>query len=256
MKILICGKGGSGKSTLAALTARGLKALGLKVLLVDADESNLGLNGLMGAPPPTVLLENLGGKKGFKAKLKPVFPTAPGEDMFKQGMRIDDIPGECLSEADGVKLLIIGKILQFGEGCACPMGVLFKMVLSRLDIREDEVVVVDAAAGVEHFGRRLDGECDLILGVVDPSNESFLLAERMEEMARTAGVDLFFVLNKVDSNVEAIMNDRTPQGRVLERIPHDETIFLNSLKGEALPAGAPAIDRLCRNLLKLRNGEG
>jgi CO dehydrogenase maturation factor len=38
---------------------------------------------------------------------------------------------------------------------------------------ENEIVVVDAEAGVEHFGRRVDGECDLILGVVDPSYESF-----------------------------------------------------------------------------------
>lgn len=253
MKILICGKGGSGKSTLAALTARGLRDLGQKVLLVDADESNLGLHNSMGASPPRILLESLGGKKGFKEKIKPVFPAAPGEELFKQGMRIDEIPGECVSEADGVKLMMIGKILRFGEGCACPMGVLFKMVFSRLDVREDEVVVIDAAAGVEHFGRRLDGECDLILGVVDPSNESFLLTERMEEMAREAGVEIFFVLNKVDSKVEAIMNARAPREKVMERIPNDETIFLSNLKGEALPRGMPEIDRLCRNILALRN---
>ncbi|MCP4689965.1 MAG: hypothetical protein GY859_18075, partial [Desulfobacterales bacterium] len=250
MKILIGGKGGSGKSTLAALTARGLRELGLKVLLVDADESNLGLHGLLGAPPPGIMLESLGGKKGLKEKLKPMFPAAPGENIIKPGTRIDELPGEWISETDGVKMLVIGKIVQFGEGCACPLGVLFKTVFSRLDVREDEVVVIDAAAGVEHFGRRLDGECDLILGVVDPSRESFLLAGRMEEMARAAGVDIHFVLNKVEPRVEAVMDDYAPRGKVLAKIPRDETIFMNSLKGEALPPAAPEIDQLCRKLMK------
>ncbi|WP_337971792.1 zeta toxin family protein [Methanobacterium petrolearium] len=43
-KIIISGRGGSGKSTLVTLLAQQLKKHG-KVLIVDSDESNLGLGG-------------------------------------------------------------------------------------------------------------------------------------------------------------------------------------------------------------------
>ena len=68
MKVLICGKGGSGKSTIAVLIANGLANYGNNILLVDADESNLGLHRLMGISNPIALMDNLGGKQGFKEK--------------------------------------------------------------------------------------------------------------------------------------------------------------------------------------------
>ena len=51
MKIMICGKGGCGKSTLTILLARALTGTGRKVLVVDADESNLCLHRLPGRAP-------------------------------------------------------------------------------------------------------------------------------------------------------------------------------------------------------------
>jgi len=63
MKILICGKGGSGKSTVSVLIAKTLKNRGYKVLLVDADESNLGIHRLMGVTSSVSLIDTLGGKK-------------------------------------------------------------------------------------------------------------------------------------------------------------------------------------------------
>ena len=69
MKTLICGKGGSGKSTISALVALTLRDMGANVLLVDADESNYGLHRLMGVPMPVSLLDDLGGKNGFREKM-------------------------------------------------------------------------------------------------------------------------------------------------------------------------------------------
>ena len=59
MKLLICGKGGSGKSTVSVLMARAFQRMGKRVLLVDADESNLGLHRLAGSPSAETLLEAL-----------------------------------------------------------------------------------------------------------------------------------------------------------------------------------------------------
>ena len=68
MKIGVSGKGGCGKSTLSVLLARSMKKLGYRVLLVDGDESNIGLENLTGISEPKHLMDYLGGKKGFKAK--------------------------------------------------------------------------------------------------------------------------------------------------------------------------------------------
>ncbi len=52
MKLLICGKGGSGKSTISALLAKAMEKLGRNVLLMDADESNIGLYRMLGMAMP------------------------------------------------------------------------------------------------------------------------------------------------------------------------------------------------------------
>ena len=246
MKVLICGKGGSGKSTVSALIAKSLKKSGYRVLLVDADESNFGLHRLMGIEPPVNLMENLGGKRGFKEKIKPAFPGESPQGIFPEGMDSEKIPEECISRSDGIRLLVIGKIHDFGEGCACPMGMLSKMVLSRLSVGDDEIVIIDTEAGVEHFGRRLDAECDLILGVIDPTYESFLLSARMLEMAREAGTEIFFVLNKVEESVAEAMSRNLDQERIIARIPKDDRIFMDSLEGRKLTAEIEGIEDIRR----------
>ena len=72
MELLICGKGGSGKSTVSVLMARAFQRLGKRVLLVDADESNLGLHRLAGSPSAETLLEALGGKAGLQGQKEAV----------------------------------------------------------------------------------------------------------------------------------------------------------------------------------------
>jgi CO dehydrogenase maturation factor len=253
MKILICGKGGSGKSTLAALLAAKLSKLGYKILLVDADESNFGLHRLAGLPLPKDIMNTLGGKKGFKEKLNRTFPAE--DKPFHRKIGIDELPEGCVTEADGTKLLVIGKIHDFGEGCACPMGVLSKLVLSNLVTKNNEIVIVDTEAGIEHFGRKVDAECDLILDVVDPTYESFMMAEKIENMAEKASIDLFFVLNKIDARVEdSMMKNVNPQ-KILTRIPQSEQIFIKSLKGKALTEELPAIEPICELIHTLKRSK-
>ncbi len=244
MKVLICGKGGSGKSTMTTLLSRNLKNRGYQVLLVDADESNYGLHRLAGVAPPQYIMENLGGKKGFKQKLNATFPT--NDRPFSKKTSIKELPQECVSESDGIKLAVIGKIHDFGEGCACPMGMLSKLVLSNLVINKNEIVLVDTEAGVEHFGRRVDAECDLILGIIDPTFESFLLAKKIEEMALKAGIDVFFILNKVDDKVSKAMQENINMEKVLAKIPSNEQIFLDSLNGNTLSTDIAEIDPICQ----------
>ncbi len=247
MKVIISGKGGSGKSTIATLIARALTTHGYNVLLVDADESNYGLQRLLGVSAPVHLMENFGGKINFKKNWMGV----ASDGLFKDRTMINDIPDLCVAQTDGIKLLVIGKIHAHGEGCACPMGVLSKTVLSKLDVKENEIVIIDTEAGIEHFGRRLDGECDLILGIVDPSYESFMLAKKMQGMAENAGCEIFFVLNKFNPKVEAAMTKHIEENKVVAKIPDSDRIFLDSLEGNALTTRFSEIDLIC-DLIKTR----
>lgn len=250
MKIAISGKGGSGKSTLSVLMALSFRKLGYRVLLVDADESNVGLESLAGIDsPPVHLLDFLGGKKGFKQKLNQGLSLDNPAGVFSGKQTIRDLPEECVAASDGIDFLIIGKIHDFGEGCACPIGVLSKKFLASLDTGPDEVVLVDTEAGVEHFGRGMEAECDRILGVIDPTAESFRLAVKMQTMAASAGRDIGFVLNKVEPSIEAVMRAQLDSARVIGAIPKDDGIFMESLKGRPLTRTLPEVDDICRKFL-------
>lgn len=122
MKFLICGKGGCGKSTVSVLMARAFQRMGKRVLLVDADESNLGLHRLAGSPSAETLLEAMGGKEGLRSRKQPMFPAEACPAFYESAFTWEDIPDRCVPDADGIRLLKIGKIKTFGEGCACPMG--------------------------------------------------------------------------------------------------------------------------------------
>lgn len=243
MKIIVCGKGGSGKSTVSTLLARALKKNGFNVLVIDADDSNLGLHRLMGADAPVVLMDNFGGKKGFKQRTQNAFPGAPG-GLFSDSMTLDEIPAECLSEVGGIKLLATGKIHSSGEGCACPMGRLSKMILSRLVIEKNDVVIIDTAAGVEHFGRGLDASCDLVLGIVDPTYESFLLADKISTMTKDAGLAFSVILNKVDDRVEAVMKQSVPMEDVIGSIGNSNAVFLSGLEGKPLGEDVSGVEEV------------
>ena len=251
MKIEVSGKGGCGKSTLSVLLARSIKKLGYRVLLVDGDESNIGLEKLTGISEPMHLLDYLGGKKGFKAMLNQTMMIDNPAGLFSGKQTIDDLPKECIaSSADGVEMLVIGKIHQIGEGCACPMGVLSKKFLASLETGEKEVILVDAEAGVEHFGRGIVGECDLILGVIDPTAESFQLAKKMAKMAAHGDKKIRFVLNKVKPAIEDVMKQQLNTANVIGMIPKDNSIFMESLEGKQLTKTLPEVDAICRKILE------
>lgn len=246
MKIMICGKGGCGKSTLTVLLARALAECGRSVLVVDADESNLCLHRLLGAHQPEIMMEAMGGRQGTREKLKQATDHQHQDDFFQQVMTFDNLPAGCLAEVDGVKLLVVGKIREFGEGCACMIGGISKAVLSRLQEKANEIVLIDAEAGLEHFGRQVNKSCDLIFCVVDPSYESIQMAERTRQIAEGAGVQVYFILNKVDDEVREIMSAGLDPQRVIAAIPRSDELFLQSLKGKPLTAVIPQIDAACR----------
>jgi len=93
MKISVCGKGGSGKSSIVTLLANEARNRDYRVLVVDSDESNLGLSRMLGfdrAPVP--LMELVGGKRGLKQKMNQPQVLAQAEIWLR------DIPSEHMLE--------------------------------------------------------------------------------------------------------------------------------------------------------------
>ncbi len=235
MKVLVCGKGGCGKSTVVALIAKELARRGFKVLVIDGDESNLSLHRFLGVEKPRELKELFSSRKEIFEKVKELNIRS-----------IDDIPNEFVSEKDGIKLLCIGKIHRFGEGCACPMGALLREFLRNLQLGDGEFVVVDTEAGVEHFGRAVELGCDVVLIVLDPTYESIVLAERIKDM--NLNKPIYFVLNKVDENTREIMRKNVD---AIAEIPFSDDIFMRCLKGEELESTELVRD-IVDYLLKLK----
>ena len=245
MRIAVCGKGGSGKSTVSALLAKQM-AKTKNVLVLDIDESNYGLHSQLGMAAPRDLMEYFGGKKGFKEKQKAPKTTqfwglaategAPNQQsrFFKKRWSFSDLPSEFVEEKDGVRLMAVGKIHDFGEGCACPMGVLTREFLENLNLGKDDVVIVDTEAGTEHFGRGVDKDFDLILVVIDPSYESLKLSKKFDEFGSQCGCKVYFVLNKVEPDIREEMLNSVNCVNVIAEIPAKREIFKASLKGEEL----------------------
>ena len=77
-------------------------------------------------------MEAMGGRKEVKEKLHPSFPDRPEDAFLKDPLTFAELPAACLADADGIKLLVVGKIKAYGEGCACMIGSISKAVLSRL----------------------------------------------------------------------------------------------------------------------------
>jgi CO dehydrogenase maturation factor len=245
MKISVCGKGGSGKSTVAALLAQEAQARGYQVLVVDSDESNAGLFRLLGfAQPPLPLMDIVGGKRKIISTLRdPDSAELEGRAtvLTQERIAIADIPTENMAQRDNLRLVSVGKILQALEGCACPFGVLSREFLKRLDDRENDLVIVDTEAGVEHFGRGVEESVDAVLIVVEPSFESLELAARTNALATGIGVKhVWALLNKVPSDgVASRLEDELGKRSVgvIGCLHHDDELFNSGLEGRLLTAG-------------------
>jgi len=193
-KIVVAGKGGVGKSTIVALIAGALMANGYSVLVMDTDESNPGLFRLFDfAEAPKPLMSLLG-------KFSPDAPAPGTEWLARDQFAIDDIPPEFVLRRNGIRFLMVGKIEDPFQGCACSMADITRDLMEKLVVKDNEVVLVDMEAGVESFGRGVERNADTVLIIVEPSYESMAVAAKISFMAEGMGITRTgAILNKVAS---------------------------------------------------------
>lgn len=222
MKLAISGKGGVGKTTLAALLAQAYADMGRDVLAVDADPSPC-LAGALGFP------------ESLTAGLRPIAEmdelieertgAKPGTigGFFTLNPKVDDIPERFSIQHRGVRLLEMGSVDLGGSGCICPESAMLKTLFTHLLFRNEDVLILDMYAGVEHLGRATVDFVDAMIIVVEPTRRSLGTARQIKKLANDIGLDrLWLVGNKVrNTDEEQFIHTETPGLPVLGTLTAD-----------------------------------
>ncbi len=186
-KIAVAGKGGVGKTTLAAILARIYAEDGLSVIAVDADPA-ASLGYALGLP------RELQDKVTPISKMDDLIRERTGAEpgsygtYFKLNPQVDDIPETCSISFKGIKLLRLGSIELGGSGCICPESAVLKSLVTYLILHNNEVLIMDMDAGLEHLGRATAGAVDDLLVVVEPGRRSMETALKIAQLANDIGV--------------------------------------------------------------------
>jgi len=249
-KVSINGKGGVGKSTVVTLLANVLREKGYSTLVIDTDESNPGLYRTFGfdkQPKPLMAL---------LSRFSLGEPEPNTEWLTQDEILTEDIPSEYILEDDNLKFIMVGKIEDPFQGCACTMADVTRDLMGKLLIKSNEVVLVDMEAGVESFGRGVERNVDTVLVVVEPSFESITLAERITYMAEGIGVSRTrAILNKVPSEgiQERIIGKLKEQSiKVVGTLYYDLQVSEAGFEGKALgdSKAKEEMEKIARRLLE------
>ena len=249
MKLAISGKGGVGKTTLAALLAQIYADQGRDVLAADGDPSPC-LAGALGFPDE------------LRAKLSPISemdalieertgakPGAMG-GFFTINPRVDDLPERFSVAHRGVRLLEMGSVDLGGSGCICPESAMLKTLFTHLLFREDEVLILDMYAGVEHLGRATVDFVDAMIIVVEPTRRSLGTAVQIKKLAQDIGLKkLWLVGNKVQNEDEAaFLRENSPDLPILGVLPADFRVQEADQLGTAVYNHVPALRKAAEEM--------
>lgn len=222
MKLAITGKGGVGKTTLTALLAQSYADMGRQVLAADADPSPC-LGGALGFPAEVrAQLQPIAEMDALIEERTGAKPRTAG-GFFTLNPRVDDIPERFSVLHRGVRLLEMGSVDLGGSGCICPESAMLKTLFTHLLFRQDDILLLDMYAGVEHLGRATVDFVDAMLVVVEPTRRSLGTAAQIKKLANDIGLQrLYLVGNKVRNEEEAnFLEDETPGIPLLGYLPAD-----------------------------------
>jgi CO dehydrogenase maturation factor len=141
--------------------------------------------------------------------------------FFTINPRVDDIPDRFSVNYRGIRLLEMGSVDLGGSGCICPESAMLKTLFTHLLFRDDEVLLLDMYAGVEHLGRATVDFVDAMIVVVEPTRRSLGTAAQIKKLAEDLKLSrLWLVGNKVQNQDEIdFLETNTPGIPVLGILP-------------------------------------
>ncbi len=249
MKIAISGKGGVGKTTLAALLAQYYADQDRDVFAVDADPSPC-LAGALGLPDN--LREKLHPISEMDALIEERTGAKPGASggFFTLNPRVDDLPERFSVTHKGVRLLEMGSVDLGGSGCICPESAMLKTLFSHLLFRDDEVLIIDMYAGVEHLGRATVDFVDAMIVVVEPTQRSLATAAQIKTLSKDIGLErLWLVGNKVRTEEELkFLEQESPGLPLLGTLPMDLGVLDADRLGKPVYDHVPSLKEAAQNI--------
>jgi len=230
MKVAFSGKGGVGKTTVSASIVRHLAEQGIRVFAVDADMD-----------------PNLPEALGFKGEIVPISemkalirermelnPAAPS--MYKLNPFVEDIPEKFAHREGNMTIIVMGGVDRGGSGCACPENAFLREILTHIVISEEDWVVLDMEAGVEHMGRATARTVDVMVIVAEPTPRAMQTVKKVRDLASDIGVTKIGVVgNKVrgEEDVRFIEENASPLPLV-GWVPFLDSIREAELRGDGV----------------------
>lgn len=198
-RVVITGKGGVGKTTLTSCLATQLARNGVTVLAVDEDpQMNLPHALGMGVEAAGRIVP-LNLNNNYIEEKTGIRPGASGWGaMFKLNPDVNDVVERFgINVSENLNLLVMGTVKQAGGGCLCAENVLLDSTIRHLALRNNEAILLDTQAGVEHFGRALAKGFNHCLVVSDDTFNALTVAAHSAKLARESGIShVSLVINR------------------------------------------------------------
>lgn len=220
-RIVITGKGGVGKTTLTACLAAVLAKNGTNVLAVDEDPQMNLPNALGIGGPEARNIVPLNRHADYIEEKTGIRPGKSGWGaMFKLNPDVEDVVGRVgMKVADNLNLLVMGTVKQAGGGCLCAENVLLDATIRHLALRDNEAILLDTQAGMEHFGRALAKGFGTCLVVSDSSFNALSVAMQSASLAREIGIPtVYLVVNRVTGEDARLARFQQQSGEDLRQV--------------------------------------
>lgn len=231
-RVVITGKGGSGKTTTTALLSLLFARKGFNVLAVDEDPQ-INLPYALGIPddkknkiiPLNRNLDYIEEKTGARPG------TNWGLYLSLTPNVTDVVDRFYVKGPNGIKILVMGTVVQAATGCLCPENALLDAVIKYINLRENEIILMDTQAGVEHFGRGLSRGFKQAIIVTDFTFNSIQVAKHSLNLAKNIGIPyIHLVINRIYTE-KNIKRAKDLFGPILDKfteiifVPYEESLL-------------------------------
>jgi len=230
LKIAISGKGGVGKTTVAANLVKAFSRDGYSVYAVDAD-------------PDVSLGQTLGFKREDLAKLQPLIDmkevindkSSGGGLFYDLNPEVDDVVEDYSLKMGNIKFLRMGGVKQGGSACYCKENSFLNAVLNSLLFDQEDVVILDMSAGIEHLTRGTSEGVDLIIIITEPTKVSVQTTRVVQQLARDLGIKKAKVLgNKIRHEKEKeFLSSQFTEEELIGTVSFDEKEWEKAMSEEA-----------------------